>query len=58
MEGYLTTQEAMTKLDVSRPTFDKMVKNGELKRYQQGKNKKRSYYKIEEVDALLEIRSA
>jgi predicted DNA-binding transcriptional regulator AlpA len=54
-ETYLNTSEAMGKLGVSRPTFDSLVKNGQLKRYQQG-IRKIAYYKLSELEGLLEMR--
>jgi predicted DNA-binding transcriptional regulator AlpA len=56
-ETYLNTAEATGKLGVSRPTFDNLVKTGQLKKYQQGV-RRISYYKQSELDRLLEMREA
>ena len=54
-EIYLNTSEAMGRLGVSRPTFDKLVKEKQLKRYRQGVRQV-AYYKEADLDKLLEIR--
>jgi len=54
-ETYLNTSEAMGRLGVSRPTFDRIVKEGRLKRYRQG-IRQVAYYKQSDVDRLLEMR--
>lgn len=56
-ETYLNTAEAMGRLGVSRPTFDRLVKNRQLKKYQQGV-RRISYYKLSEIDKLLEMGEA
>lgn len=56
-ETYFNTAEAMGRLGVSRPTFDNLVKNGQLKRYQQG-IRRVAYYKLSDLDKLLEMREA
>lgn len=55
-ETYLNTSEAMGRLGISRPTFDKLVKAGSLKKYQQG-IRKIPYYKLSDLENLLEMRS-
>lgn len=54
-ETYLNTSEAMGRLGVSRPTFDRLVKDGSLKRYRQGVRQV-AYYKQSDVDKLLEMK--
>jgi hypothetical protein len=54
-ETYLTANEAMAKLQVSRPKLDGLVRDGLLKRYRQG-IRKVNYYKLSDLDLLLEVR--
>jgi len=54
-ETYLTANEAMAKLQVSRPKLDGLVRDGSLKRYRQG-IRKVNYYKLSDLDLLLEVR--
>lgn len=54
-ETYYNTSEAMGKLGVSRPTFDNLVRTGQLKRYKQG-IRQVAYYKLSDLDRLLEMR--
>jgi predicted DNA-binding transcriptional regulator AlpA len=56
-ETYLNTSEAMGRLGVSRPTFDNLVKTGQLKRYRQG-IRQTAYYKQSDIDRLLEMRES
>jgi excisionase family DNA binding protein len=56
-ETYLNTSEAMGRLGVSRPTFDNLVKAGQLTKYRQGVRQV-AYYRQSDVDALLEMREA
>lgn len=53
-ETYLNTSEAMGRLGVSRPTFDKLIKDGLLKRYKQGVRQV-AYYKLSDLERLLEM---
>jgi excisionase family DNA binding protein len=54
---YLNTSEAMGRLGVSRPTFDKLVKDGRLPQYRQG-IRNLPYYRESDVNELLEMRRA
>ncbi len=56
-ETYLNTSEAQGRLGISRPTFDNLVKQGQLKRYRQGV-RQLPYYKEVDVNRLLEMREA
>lgn len=56
-ETYLNTAEAMVKLGVSRPTFDALVKSGQLTKYRQG-IRQVAYYRQSDLNALLEMRRA
>ena len=56
-EIYLTPVEAMHRIGVSRPTFDRIVKEGRITRYKQGV-RQNVYYKQSEVDDLLKMRKA
>jgi predicted DNA-binding transcriptional regulator AlpA len=56
-ETYLNTSEAMGRLGVSRPTFDNLVKTGQLRKYRQG-IRQAAYYKQSDIDRLLEMREA
>lgn len=55
-ETYLNTAEAMGRLGISRPTFDRLVKEGRLRKYTQG-IRRTTYYKESEVLDLLRMRS-
>lgn len=54
-ETYLNTSEAMGRLGVSRPKFDSLVKEGQLRRYRQGVRQV-AYYKLSDLERLLEMR--
>ena len=56
-ETYLNTSEAMGRLGISRPTFDRIVRDGELTKYRQG-IRQVAYYRQSDVDRLLEMREA
>ena len=52
---FLTVQEAMQFLGVSRATLDSYARDGKVKRYEQGAPK-RTMYKREELAALKQIK--
>lgn len=54
---YLTVQETMDYLGVSRDTLDRYVRLGKLQRYKRGLSG-RTFYKRADLDNLLEIRPA